>query len=640
MNIIGVSAFYHESACCLLQNGNLVAAAAEERFTRLKHDPRLPVHAFRYCLQAAGLTIADVDCIAYYESPHKKLSRQEWSLARQRVPTPNPRLDAAMPERLIRERFGYTGKVLTFDHHQSHAASAFFYSGCERAAVLTVDGVGEWTTTTYGRGDGVALDIFEEVHFPHSLGLLYATLTAYLGFQVNSDEYKVMGLAGYGRPRYADKIWQMMRDMPGGQYQLEMAYFDFVAGDTMYSPSLVDLLGQPPRPAGEPVMQFHEDVAASIQLVLEEMLLRKVRYLHQYTGESRLCMAGGVALNSVANGRIRREGPFDDLFIQPAAGDAGGCLGAAALAYTQLAGRRPEATMRDARLGPAFAPDDLARLVLATGPAAQDFRGREQALLEAMVDRLAAGQVVGWFHGRMEFGPRALGARSILADPTNPTARDRINRLVKQREPFRPFAPSVLADHAAAHFDLPHPSPFMLETCAVRSPIALPAITHVDGSARPQTVDAATHPRFAALLSAFYRRTGCPMLLNTSFNQAGEPIVCTPADALLCFVNARLDALVLEDWLFDRAGAPEVRLFPQSRTSSLEDSPADGGAVPGTPEVRLFPQSRTSSLDDALSYGVAVPGNWPELAAAWVSQTPSLSDAVRSPLGENLYTFV
>ena len=590
MNIVGISALYHESACCLLQEGRLSAAAMEERFTRIKHDPRLPVHAFRYCLAAAGLTIADVDCIAWYELPQKKLARQLWSVGSQPDAVETAHRNAALPEMLIRERLGHTGPLLFFDHHRSHAASAFFYSGWDRAAVLTVDGVGEWATTTYGRGLDAALDLFEEVRFPHSLGLLYAALTAYLGFRINSDEYKIMGLAAYGEPRFADRIWRLISDRPGGQFELDMRYFDFVAGKSMFSPVLADLLGQPPRQPHDSIESFHQDVAASVQHVLEALLLRKVRYLHQRTGERRLCMAGGVALNSVANGRIRREGLFDDLFIQPAAGDAGGCLGAAALAHVQLTGRRPDTSLTHVLLGPQFEPDGVARLVQATGPAAQDFRGRENALLEDVVDRLVAGQVVGWFQGRMEFGPRALGARSILADPTDPMARERINRLVKQRELFRPFAPSVLTDHAAAHFDLPHTSPFMLETCAVRSPLALPAITHVDGSARPQTVDAATSPRFAALLRAFYRRTGCPMLLNTSFNQAGEPIVCTPADALFCFVNAGLDALVLEDWLFDR---------------------------------------------------VAMPDNWSELVAAWGSEPPVLADAAsRSPLGENLYTFV
>ncbi len=551
MNVIGISAYYHESACCLLQDGRLVAAAEEERFSRIKHDPGLPVAAFRFCLDAGGIGIDDIDCVAFYESPSKKLARQLWT---GRHPGDRPWLDPLRPVREIRELLGYEGPLETFDHHLSHAASSFFYSGFRDAAILTVDGVGEWATTTYGRGAGGEIELFEEVEFPDSLGLFYSAITAYLGFAVNSGEYKVMGLAPYGEGRYLDAMRSLVRSGPEGQYSLDLEYFDFVAGRRMFTDRLADLLGGPPRAAEAEITPFHRDVARSAQLRLEEILLEKVRYLHDRAGSRALCMAGGVALNCVANGRILREGPFERLFVQPAAGDAGGCLGAAALAHRKLGGVRPGSRrLAHVYLGPRFSAASIAEQLEAAGIQALDLRGREADLLEATVDRLAAGKVVGWFHGAMEFGPRALGARSIVADPRDPTMRERLNRLVKRREAFRPFAPSVLLGHAAAHFDLDHPSPFMLETCAVRSPLDIPAVTHVDGSARPQTVDPAEAPRYAALLQAFYRRTGCPLLVNTSFNVRDEPIVCSPGDALACMVATDIDALVIEDFLIDRA---------------------------------------------------------------------------------------
>ncbi len=563
INVIGLSAFYHESSCCLLRDGELVAAASEERFTRVKHDPRLPVEAFRFCLEAGGLSITDVDAVAYYESAGTKLSRQLWAgVPRSSRRGRAPWLDPGRPERAIRERLGWGGPVLSFPHHLSHAASAYFFSGFAEAAVLSVDGVGEWATMAYGRGRGKELEIFEDVAFPHSLGLLYSTLTSYLGFEVLSGEYKVMGLAAYGEPRYVDQICQLVATGDGGQVRLNLKYFDFIDGEEMYSPALAELFGALPRATGAELEPFHRDVACSLQLVLEEILLDKAAYLHRRTGAADLCLAGGVALNCVANGRLRREGPFERLFVQPAAGDAGGCLGAAALAHVRLTGERPalfptpSAAQLHAFLGPSYAVAEVAALLAATGIASLDLRGREQELLEAVAERLAGGEIVGWFHGAMEFGPRALGARSILADPRDAATRERLNRRIKRREDFRPFAPSVLADHARQVFELDHPSPFMLETCQVRTR-GLLAITHVDGSARPQTVEAATSPRFARLLAAFERRTGCPVLLNTSFNVAGEPIVCSPADALFTMATAGLDALVLEDFLIDRRALPE-----------------------------------------------------------------------------------
>jgi carbamoyltransferase len=555
--VVGISAFYHESACCLLRDGRLVAAAEEERFSRVKHDARLPVSAFRYCLKEAGIGIHDVDFVAYYEWPPHKLARQLWAGLPEGGSPDLPWLDHE-PSLIAEEALGYDGYFFLGSHHESHAASAFYYSGFPEAAILTVDGVGEWDTTTYGRGAGAKLEAFGRVEFPHSLGLLYSTLTSYLGFEVNDGEYKVMGLAPYGEPRYAEQVRRLVSSLHGGGFELDLRYFDFLRGRRMYSEALCDLFGAPARARGGEITRFHQDVARSLQVVLEEILLEKARWLHGRVGSDNLCMAGGVALNCVANARILRDGPFKRLFVQPAAGDSGACLGAAALRYAKETGKPPLAgPLRDARLGPSWSADEIARLLASTGLPSQDFRGREADLLEAVVDRLASGKVVGWFHGRMEMGPRALGARSLLADPRDPDMRDRLNRMVKKREAFRPFAPSVLLAHAAEHLDLDHPSPFMLETCQVRSPLDLPAVTHVDGSARPQTVDPAVMPRYAALLEAFRRRTGCPMLVNTSFNVQGEPIVCSPVDALLCFGSTGIDSLVLEDFVLDRDGLPE-----------------------------------------------------------------------------------
>jgi carbamoyltransferase len=559
-NVAGVSAFFHESAAALLQKGRLAAAAEEERFSRVKHDPRLPVAAFRFCLRRVGISIADLDALGYYESPSEKRTRQLAFPPAEALDGGPP--DAGAPERALREGLGYEGPLYTFPHHLSHAASAYFFSGFAEAAILTVDGVGEWATTTYAAARGDSIEPFEQVDFPHSLGLLYSTLTAYLGFAVNDGEYKVMGLAPYGQPRFLPQMRRFVASCAFGQLRLDLRYFDFLSGRSgtrMFSPALCDLLGAPPRKRGGEILPFHADVAKSLQAILEEILLEKVRYLHAQVGGENLCLAGGIALNCVANGRIRREGPFRRLFVPPAAGDSGGALGAAALAHRVLTGSRPSPEpLPHAFWGPRWTADEIAPLLTAAGIPALDFRHREAELLEAIVDRLAAGAVVGWFQGAMEIGPRALGARSLLADPRGPGVRDRLNRLVKKREAFRPFAPSVLAGQAAAHFDLDHPSPFMLETCAVRSPLSLPAVTHVDGSARPQTVDPAAAPRYAALLAAFHQRTGCPLLVNTSFNVAGEPIVASPTDALMSFAVSGIDSLVLEDFLLDRAALPPL----------------------------------------------------------------------------------
>lgn len=564
LNIIGIAAGYHDSSCCLLQDGRLVAAAQEERFTRVKNDKSFPRWAFRYCLQEAGLTISDVDCVAYYEDPCRKLGRQIWmgmlpDLSEQRRQSVFDRLVRSPPQEQIRNLLGYEGPIEISDHHLSHAASSYYFSGFEEAAILTVDGVGDWPTTTYGFGKGPHIERFEQVDFPDSLGFFYSAITSYLGFEVNEGEYKVMGLAPYGKPLYVEQLRDLIQATDDGQYRLNMKYFAFLVEDSMYTEHLSTLLGRSPREPESELQQFHMDVARSVQVVLEDILLAKTRYLHSKVPSENLCMAGGVALNVVANRRCLKEGPFKRLFVQPAAGDAGGSVGAAAIAHVRLTGEAPIRQQQShVYLGPASSASEAHQLLEATSAKYQDFRGKEQELLSFTAERLAEGKVVGWAHGRMEFGPRSLGARSILGDPRRPEMRDRINALVKMREAFRPFAPAVLASKAAEHFDLDHPSPFMLETCQVISPIKLPAVTHVDGSARVQTVSPETNPRFAALLEEFDRRTGCPILLNTSFNVRGEPIVCTLLDAIMCFVRSRIDLLVLEDFVIARAGIPPL----------------------------------------------------------------------------------
>jgi len=562
LNIVGISAGYHDSSCALLRDGVLVAAAQEERFTRVKNDKSLPRHAFRYCLQEAGLTISDIDCVAYYEDPCSKLGRQIWmgmmpGLPERRRESIFDRMSKPQPQEEIRRRLGYEGRIEISDHHLSHAASAYYFSGFDEAAILTVDGVGDWPTTTYGAGRGAHLERFEQVDFPDSLGFFYSAVTSYLGFEVNEGEYKVMGLAPYGEPRYAERLRKLVQMTSEGQYRLDMKYFAFLVEDSMYTEHLCSLLGQPPREPESELLQFHSDVAKSVQVVLEEILLEKTRYLHGRVPVENLCMAGGVSLNVVANSRCLKEGPFKRLFVQPAAGDAGGSVGAAAIAHVRLTGEPPPVRqMNNAYLGPALSSAETLQILQSSSAKFLDFRGKEDELIAFTAERLVEGKIIGWAQGRMEFGPRALGSRSILADPRRPDMRDRINALVKMRESFRPFAPAVLESDAAEHFDIDHASPFMLETCQVTSSVDLPAVTHVDNSARVQTVSRETNPRFAALLEEFKRRTGCPILLNTSFNMRGEPIVCTPVDAMMCFVRSNIDFLVIEDFVIGREGVP------------------------------------------------------------------------------------
>ena len=561
-NIIGISAGYHDSACSLIQDGVLVAAAQEERFSRVKNDKSWPVKAFLYCLQEGGITIADVDCVGYYEDPYLKLGRQIWmgflpNLPASRRDAILDRLSRTPPQQMISDILGYDGRVEIFDHHLSHAASSYYFSGFDESAILTVDGVGDWATTTYGYGKGPHIERSEQVDFPDSLGFFYSAITGYLGFEVNEGEYKVMGLAPYGEPEYADQIRKLVEVTSEGQYRLNMKYFGFLTEDCMYTQELIDLLGQPPREPESELTQYHMDVAKSAQVVLEEILLEKTRYLHSKHPSDNLCMAGGVALNVVANGRCLREGPFKNLFVQPAAGDAGGSVGAAALAHVRVTGEPPVVKrLENAYLGPANSVSDAYRFLKVSSAKFHDFREKEDDLISFVANALIEGKVIGWSQGRMEFGPRALGARSILADPRRPEMRDKINALVKMREAFRPFAPAVLESEYQNHFALDHPSPFMLETCDVISEIDLPSITHIDGSARIQTVNDNANPRFAKLLKEFYRRTGCPIILNTSFNVRGEPIVCTPVDAVRCFNRCQIDMLVLEDFVLERSGIP------------------------------------------------------------------------------------
>ncbi len=505
--------------------------------------------ALRYCLRQADVDLHEVDRVAYFELPHLRRERQT---AAGNAPDPDPD-----PLRAIREQLGFEGRVAAYPHHASHAASAYLFSPFADAAVLTADGVGEWVTTAWWAGGGGSLECLREVRFPHSLGLLYSTITAWLGFPVNRGEGTVMGLAGWGRPERAGALRGLVRSLPEGGFELEESYFDF--DRRMFSPRLCELLGPPRAPGGE-LTEHHADVAAGVQRLVEELLLEQVGALHRATGQDNLCLAGGVALNCSANGRILEEGPFARLFIQPAAGDAGGALGAAALAWVEMAGERPE-PLENVRLGPAFDPEPWLR---ATPAELADYGGRPRELFAEVAARLEAGEIVGWFDGRLELGPRALGGRSILADPRPVANRERLNREIKQREPFRPFAPAVLEGHAGELFAVSEPSPFMLRAHAVRPErrAELAAVTHVDGSARPQTVSARREPRFAALLEAWRDRTGCSALLNTSLNLRGEPLARTPTDALFTMAIGGLDALVMGDLLVTATPARWRELLP------------------------------------------------------------------------------
>jgi carbamoyltransferase len=596
-NILGISAYYHDSAAALLQDGELTAAAQQERFSRKKHDASFPADAIEYCLGCANLMLRDVDRIVFYDKPLIKFERLlETYLSY--APNGFRSFVAAMPvwlkEKLylkatLKQELSKLGAckpsglppLLFAEHHQSHAASAFFFSPFDRAAVLCLDGVGEWATTSAWIGINKDLDPLWEIDFPHSLGLLYSAFTYFTGFKVNSGEYKLMGLAPYGRPKYADVIRRELIDMKAdGTFRLNMKYFNYCTGLTMTNRFFDELFDGPPRAAEGKLTQREMDIAASIQVVLEDVVLRLTGTLHNETGEENLCLAGGVALNCVANGRILREGPYKNIWIQPAAGDAGGAVGAAAVVWHSYEERPRVANGRDrmkgALLGPRFSSGEIQTALDAAG--ARYRRLPDDELFSTAANLLADEKVVGWFQGRMEFGPRALGARSIIGDPRSPRMQSVMNLKIKYRESFRPFAPSVLSERVSDYFELETPSPYMLIVAPVRDQLRatlteeqqqlfgidklnlkrseLPAITHVDYSARVQTVHEDTNPRYYALLKAFEGLTGCGVLINTSFNVRGEPIVCTPSDAYRCFMRTEMDYLVVEDFLLSKEDQP------------------------------------------------------------------------------------
>ena len=615
MRVLGLSAFYHDSAAALVEGGRIVAAAQEERFTRRKHDSDYPANAVACCLDRAGITLDAVDRVAFYDKPFLKFERlletyvafaprgfRSFSMA-----VPVWIKEKLFQKDLLRRKLrtlapevDWDARLLFAEHHQSHAASAFYPSPFRDAVVLTMDGVGEWATTSAAVGHGNELEMVREIHFPHSLGLLYSAFTYYTGFKVNSGEYKVMGLAPYGEPKYARAILDHLIDLkPDGTFRLDLGYFDYCTGLTMTNGRFDALFGGPARKPEEPLTQRHMDLAASVQAVTEEAVLRLTRSLREETGIPYLCLAGGVALNCVANGKVLRDGRFDDLWVQPAAGDAGGALGAALAASHRLLGEpRPSAgskgvggdAMQGAFLGPEFGPEEI-RAALDAAGARYETLG-DEALIAATVEALAAGKAVGWFQGRMEFGPRALGNRSILADARSPTMQKTLNLKIKHRESFRPFAPSVPRADVADWFELDRDSPYMLLVAGVKPErrcgeaetpnnalsgldrlnvprSEVPAVTHVDYSARVQTVHPETNPRYHALLEAFKAKTGCPVLVNTSFNVRGEPIVCTPADAFRCFMGTGLDCLAIGN-CFLRKEAQDPALVVEDHEDSFE----------------------------------------------------------------------
>lgn len=601
MIVLGISAYYHDSAAALLRDGEIVAAAQEERFTRKKHDAGFPMEAVEYCLKEAGISLGQVDFVAFYDKPFLKFERlletymafapRGFQSFRMAIPV-WLREKLFLKDLLIKElkryspEYDWDNRLRFSEHHLSHAASAFYPSPFEDAAVLTMDGVGEWATTSLAIGRGNKLEVVKEIHFPHSLGLLYSAFTYYTGFKVNSGEYKVMGLAPYGEPKYAQLILDQLIDLkPDGSFRLDQSYFNYSTGLTMTSAKFHGLFGAPPRKPEEKLEQRHMDLAASIQAVTEEVVLRLTRAIRSETGMRNLCLAGGVALNCVANGRVLRDAQFDGLWVQPAAGDAGGALGAAlAVHHIHLGQGRDAAVqdrMRGSYLGPAFEQAEIERRLASAG--AKFTVLDDAALFETCAASLAEGKAVGWFQGRMEFGPRALGGRSILGDARSPAMQSVLNLKVKYRESFRPFAPSVLREDVADWFELDGDSPYMLLVADVvkkrrramteeeqslfgieklnvpRSEI--PAVTHVDYSARIQTVHAETNLRYHALISAFKQLTGCPVIVNTSFNVRGEPIVCTPEDAFRCFMGTEIEVLAVGNCFLEKgAQDPSLKL--------------------------------------------------------------------------------
>ena len=611
MTFLGISAFYHDSAACLVRDGDVVAAAQEERFTRCKHDASFPVNAVRYCLAEGQLNLSDVDYVVFYDKPFIKFERlleTYIGFAPRGYRTFHMAMPLWLREKLfqrrflgnelkkINDKFDAEDQLLFTEHHLSHAASAFFPSPFQEAVVLTMDGVGEWATTTVANGCGNQLKIFKEIHFPHSLGLLYSAFTYYTGFRVNSGEYKLMGLAPYGRPRFVKKILDNLLDLKeDGSFHLSMSYFNYCTGLTMTSSKFDELFGVPARKSSGILTQHYMDVAASIQAVLDEIVLRITRSLALETGSKNLCLAGGVALNCVTNGKIRRDGRFDKIWVQPAAGDAGGALGAALSAHYLYTGHDRHLngpgidSMRGSYLGPSYSQKTIEEYLLAVGAKFKVCASSD--LINECVKALKDGKALGWFQGRMEFGPRALGARSILGDARSPKMQSVLNRRVKRRESFRPFAPAILREDVDDWFDFDVDSPYMsfvervkAERCTILSSdekhlsgieklnvsrSEITAVTHVDYSSRVQTVHRETNPRFHDLLRAFKELTGCPVLVNTSFNRRGEPIVCTPEDAFRCFMETDIEALAIGDCYLRKETQDAV--FHKGHTSSLMD---------------------------------------------------------------------
>ena len=592
--ILGISAYYHDSAAALIVDGKIVAAAQEERFSRIKHDHAFPSHAIAYCLEEAGLAPSDLDYVGFYDKPFLKFERiletylafapQGFRSFLKAMPL-WMRQKLHLPREIRRElEGGYRRRIVFTEHHESHAASAFFPSPFEEAAILTLDGVGEWATASFGTGHGNQIELSHELHFPHSLGLLYSAFTYFCGFKVNSGEYKLMGLAPYGVPRFEEEILDKLLDLKeDGSFRLDLSYFNYCQGLTMTARKMDRLFDGPPRAPETPLTQREMDLAASIQKVTEEIVLRAARHLHERTGMKNLCLAGGVALNCVGNGRILREGPFERLWIQPAAGDAGGALGTALFIWHQLLGKPRRVEKPDGQqgslLGPAFSEEGIAAYLEKTGSVYRCFPDEEE-LDREIVNLIEDEKVVGFFQGRMEFGPRALGCRSIIGDARSRHMQSVMNLKIKFRESFRPFAPIVLRERVSEFFDMEDDadSPYMLLVASVsgdklrevegaategldklklvRSEV--PAITHVDNSARVQTVDRERHKRLHRLMTRFDQRTGCPVMINTSFNVRGEPIVCSPEDAFHCFMGTDMDALVLEDFLLLKRDQPQT----------------------------------------------------------------------------------
>ncbi|OQX94899.1 hypothetical protein B6I21_08290 [candidate division KSB1 bacterium 4572_119] len=593
MNILGISAYYHDSAACLVKDGNITAAAQEERFTRKKHDFNFPFNAIQYCLDEGKITAEELDYVAFYDKPFIKFERLLESYLSY-APIGIKSFIKAMPiwlkqklwtKEILKKDLGYEGPVLFPSHHESHAASAFFPSPFQHSAFLTIDGVGEWNTTTFGVGKDNEIKIHADLNFPHSLGLLYSAFTYYTGFKVNSGEYKLMGLAPYGEPKYVDIIFDKLIDLKeDGSFKMNMKYFNYCVGLTMTNHKFDRLFGGPARKPESKITQREMDLARSIQEVTEEIILRMARFVHQQTGEKKLCLAGGVALNCVANGRILREGPFEDIWIQPAAGDAGGAVGSALFTWHQYLGNERKADevndfQHSSYLGPEFSPSEIESDLNEFGAVFEKMETNK--IPESVAKLINSEKVVGWFQGRMEFGPRALGSRSIIGDARSTEMQSVMNLKIKYRESFRPFAPCVLAENVSDYFEIDRESPYMLLVAPVRRDkrvetksnlenlqgieklkvqrSVVPAITHVDYSARLQTAAKNKNGLYYEMIKSFYELTGCPVIINTSFNVRGEPIVCTPKDAYICFMRTEMDYLILGDYFLDKKKQPDLK---------------------------------------------------------------------------------